>query len=260
MKTAIITFSHQGAVLAGHLKRALPGSHLFFHDSLPAERGVKRFKRAADLVQTMFGSVRGIIIIGPAGVAVRSLSGCIRSKLSDPAVVVVDAGGRFAVSLLCGHEGGANELAVIVANALGAEPVVSTTTDAVKTVTVGIGCRRGTSSARIVDAVRQGLKRARVSLKDVRYLATAEIKRDEPGLQRAAREMALPLRIMPDWLMLRAGEEVTPSAFVRITTNLPAVAEPAALTSGRNTRLVLKRQIINGVTIAVARENCLWSV
>ena len=259
MKIAIITFSPQGAVLAQRLRVFLPDCRFFFHESLPRTAGTIHFKTVTDLTRRIFSTVRGIIYIGPCGIAVRAVAGCLRHKLRDPAVLVIDAGGRFAVSLLSGHEGGANKLAVTVANALGAEPVISTTTDAVKTVTVGIGCRRGTSAARITASVRKGLKMAGVVLKDVRFLATAEIKRNEKGLLKAARLLGLPLRIMPDWLMRRGGDEVTPSAFVKAKTNLPAVAEPAALTSGRNTQLILKRQIINGVTIAVARENCLWS-
>jgi cobalt-precorrin 5A hydrolase/precorrin-3B C17-methyltransferase len=52
-------------------------------------------------------------------------------KASDPGVVCVDEGGRFAVSLVGGHGGGANELAERVGELLGAEPVVTTATDAV---------------------------------------------------------------------------------------------------------------------------------
>ncbi|MDI6774573.1 MAG: cobalamin biosynthesis protein [Verrucomicrobiota bacterium] len=226
---------------------------------MPKASGVERFKHVTDLTRRIFSSAHGIVYIGPVGIAARAVAGCIRRKSSDPAVVVVDAGGRFAVSLLSGHQGGANELTLNVANALGAEPVISTTTEAVKTVTVGVGCRRGASAARIAHAVRTGLKRAGIGAKSVRWLATAEIKRHEPGLRKAARQLGIPLRIMPDWLMLRADNEVTPSDFVKSKINLSAVAEPAALTSGRNTRLALGRQIINGVTIAVARENCPWS-
>lgn len=259
MKIAIITFSPQGVVLARRLKGRLPDCRLFYHARLAKASGAEFFKHVTDLTRRIFPRMHGIIYIGSSGIAVRAIAGCLRHKLHDPAVVVVDAGGRFAVSLLCGHEGGANELTLNVANMLGAEPVISTTTEAVKTVTVGIGCRRGTSAVRIVNAVKTGLKRAGVARENVRWLATAEIKRHEPGLHKAARQLGLPLRIMPDWLMLRAGAEVTPSDFVKSKTNLPAVAEPAALTSGRNTRLILKRQIIDGVTIAVAMENCLWS-
>jgi cobalt-precorrin 5A hydrolase len=253
---AVITFSPEGLALAKRLRRALPACRVYAHAEAPRARGVRRFRKVMELTAALFAEVDGIVVIGPSGIAVRAVAGCLRHKLSDPAVVVVDAGGRFAVSLLSGHEGGANRLAIDVANALGAEPVISTTTEAVKTVTVGVGCRRGTAAARIATAVRKGLKRARVNLREVRWLATAEIKRREPGLIEAASRLGLPLRVIPDWMMKRAGDEVTPSEFVKAKTGLPAVAEPAALTSGRNTRLLLKRQVIDGVTVAVARERC----
>ncbi len=47
-------------------------------------------------------------------------------------MVVVDVGARWAISLLSGHEGGANDLAVAVGNILAAEPVISTTSEALK--------------------------------------------------------------------------------------------------------------------------------
>jgi cobalt-precorrin 5A hydrolase len=56
--------------------------------------------------------------------------------------------------------------------------------------------------------------------------------------------------------MRRAGSQATPSAFVQRKIGLPAVAEPAALAAGRDTQLRLKRQVFDGITVAVARENC----
>ena len=50
------------------------------------------------------------------GIAVRYLQGLPKDKTTDPAIVVLDEGCRFAISLLSGHEGGANRLAYRVAN------------------------------------------------------------------------------------------------------------------------------------------------
>lgn len=76
-----------------------------------------------------FPATDALVFIGAAGIAVRAVAPLLRGKTRDPAVVVIDDCGRFAVSLLSGHLGGANELAVRLAAILGATPVVTTATD-----------------------------------------------------------------------------------------------------------------------------------
>ncbi len=153
--------------------------------------------KIADLTAALFPVCRGLVYAAPAGVVVRAIAPLIRSKFEDPAVVVLDAGGRWAVSLLSGHEGGANALAIRVANILGAEPVITTTTEALKSVIVGIGCRRGTPAERIVAAISAALAEAGVALDEVRLIASADIKADEAGLLAAAEALGVPIRFIP---------------------------------------------------------------
>ncbi|WAX80704.1 precorrin-3B C(17)-methyltransferase [Streptomyces sp. KMM 9044] len=84
-----------------------------------------------DAVRTAFAQCERIVCFLATGAVVRLVAPLLEDKAGDPGVVCVDEAGRFAVSLVGGHGGGANDLAREVAEVLGAEPVVTTATDAV---------------------------------------------------------------------------------------------------------------------------------
>ncbi|MYS15332.1 precorrin-3B C(17)-methyltransferase [Streptomyces sp. SID4982] len=86
---------------------------------------------AGEAVRAAFTECDRLVCFLATGATVRLLAPLLGDKAADPGVVCVDEGGRFAVSLVGGHGGGANELAYEVAELLGAEPVVTTATDAV---------------------------------------------------------------------------------------------------------------------------------
>lgn len=76
-----------------------------------------------------FQTADAVIFLGACGIAVRSIAPYIASKKTDPAVLVIDECGKYVISLLSGHLGGANALAERAARILGAAPVVTTATD-----------------------------------------------------------------------------------------------------------------------------------
>ncbi|MFF1487170.1 precorrin-3B C(17)-methyltransferase [Streptomyces sp. NPDC058319] len=85
---------------------------------------------AGDAVRAAFAECEQLVCFLATGAVVRLIAPLLADKASDPGVVCVDEGGRFAVSLVGGHGGGANQLAGEVAGVLGAAPVVTTATDA----------------------------------------------------------------------------------------------------------------------------------
>jgi cobalt-precorrin 5A hydrolase/precorrin-3B C17-methyltransferase len=85
---------------------------------------------AAQALPAAFAECDGVVAFLATGATVRLIAPLLAGKASDPGVVCVDEAARFAVALVGGHGGGANALAREVAAVLGAEPVVTTATDA----------------------------------------------------------------------------------------------------------------------------------
>lgn len=258
MSIALVTLSPEGARILRRLAQTLPECEMFVHESAGQVDGAEPFAGVMDLTARLFGRYDGIVFVLSCGVAVRAMAPHLQSKKTDPAVVVLDVGARYAVSLLSGHEGGANDLASEVANTLGAEPVITTTSEARKSLIAGVGCRLGVGSDTITAAVREALGRAGAAADELRLLASAEIKAREPGLQEAARDLRVPLRLIPSAEIRTTAKNFERSQFVEKKVGLPAVAEPAALLAGRRTRLILRKSIIGPVTVALARENSTW--
>ncbi|MDA0857586.1 MAG: cobalamin biosynthesis protein CbiG, partial [Proteobacteria bacterium] len=76
--------------------------------------------------RAVYRKYRAWVFIGTTGIVVRYLQDLLEDKHTDPGVVLVDEAGRQVISLVGGHEGGANELSVRVANLLGAQPILTT--------------------------------------------------------------------------------------------------------------------------------------
>ena len=119
MTRAYLAFTETGLALAKRLSAALPGSV-----ARCGQDGVS----LAEWTSAQFVQSDALIFVGAAGIAVRAIAPHCKSKTTDPAVVVVDECGRFAVPILSGHLGGANELALKTAEILEAIPVVTTAT------------------------------------------------------------------------------------------------------------------------------------
>jgi cobalt-precorrin 5A hydrolase len=83
----------------------------------------------ADEIQAAFAKYSALILIMATGIAIRSIAPVLRNKQTDPAVLVIDEEGRFVISLLSGHLGGANQLTTTLAKHLKATAVITTASD-----------------------------------------------------------------------------------------------------------------------------------
>ena len=126
--TAIYALTLQGAELAKKIMKKINADLYLPHRLAERFNGIG-FQRFLDLMPQVFHKYKKHIFITATGIAVRSISPFLDSKETDPAVVVLDQRGRYCISLLSGHIGGANSLAKEVASITGGTPVITTATD-----------------------------------------------------------------------------------------------------------------------------------
>ena len=154
MNLALIAITDEGVKIAERIKGELCSEITLF---LP--RKIKKStldvtyfsKNLGNHIEKIFTDYEGFIFIMASGIVVRVIAPHIKDKHADPAVVVVDDVGRSVISLLSGHEGGANKLAHRVANILNTDAIITTGTEAKKDIIIGIGCKRGVTSKDVKD-------------------------------------------------------------------------------------------------------------
>ncbi len=140
-RIAVWTLTPNGRHLGDTLCRLVPQAHLFISSRLNRpdksrtgysghqEDPPRVFDRLSDAVAARFHQYDCHVFIFSTGIAVRIIAPLLSSKLTDPAVVVLDDQGRHAVSLVSGHIGHGNRYARQVGLLLGATPVITTATD-----------------------------------------------------------------------------------------------------------------------------------
>lgn len=144
-RIAVVAITRHGIAMAGRVIAALPGAHLFAPENFRAETEAAApgahtcYKgKTGHQIPALFEAFDGLVAIVSLGAVVRLIAPHLKSKEIDPAVVVVDEAGEFAIPVLSGHLGGANALAGRLANALGATAVLTTASDARRTLAVDL--------------------------------------------------------------------------------------------------------------------------
>ncbi|MBR0597341.1 cobalt-precorrin 5A hydrolase [Sinanaerobacter chloroacetimidivorans] len=347
MKISMISFTKAGADTCIRIQDALTSNGhdciAWGKEAFASEPGILPLKNSLLYwTKTAFQEREALIFVGATGIAVRAIALYLRDKTVDPAVVVVDEKGKYAVSLLSGHLGGANDLTREIAESIGAEPVITTATDlnhkfsvddwakknrlrigdmnlakeisaAVlneevigvssdfdiegeppeqilfrqagknityglrisiyeepapfprtlflipKTVTVGIGCRKGISREKIEEGFYKVLDKEKISVNAIEKLCSIDLKKEEPAITQLAEKLEVPFWVFSAEELGATPGDYTPSDFVNRITGVDNVCERAAVL-GSQGELIVKKQAINDVTIAIAvrKEGYQW--
>jgi len=117
-RLAILALTKGGQELAKRLAKSLAAETIH-----PGKQGI------ASVMQEIWPQYDGFIFIMATGIVVRAIAPLLHNKKSDPGVVVVDEAGKYAISLLSGHLGGANKLAAKIAAGTKGQAVITTASD-----------------------------------------------------------------------------------------------------------------------------------
>lgn len=145
----IISFTEQGMHLSEKISESLNQEEIKLftkwsfekeEEILPSVQFVEQ--SIGDWAKEQMKEKNGLIFIGACGIAVRAIAPCITDKLHDRPVLVMDERGKYVIPILAGHMGGANEIAMQIAEKMGAIPVITTATDINKKFAVDLFAKK----------------------------------------------------------------------------------------------------------------------
>jgi len=350
MKLAVVSVTNCGALLGSRLADKLRNHHKqvdVFAKHGRSPLSATTYEQLSTLIADIFPRYEGIIFIMATGIVVRVIAPYIQDKRIDPAIVVMDEQGHYAISLLSGHIGGANELAQLIGQSIGAEPVITTATDvnkkpavdmlAVKLnrmiqpfaqlkhmnarivngeqvrffidkalpnqefylvaaeklgivlqdidqiatvqydaavliteqalvvhkphlyvrqmpIAVGIGCRRGATSAEILAAVTQACHTIGYNIHSIAIIGSTVVKQDEVGLLAVIAQLAVPSEFFINKELQECIDQyqLEVSSFVQKQIGVGNVCAAAAILAGRTNKLLLPKTKYKNVTVAIA--------
>lgn len=334
MKLAILSVSRQGFALSKTLKESYPEAEVY--TSGPWRESWARMIEPdlKTLTGQLFSEMDGLIFIMASGIAVRMVAPFLKSKAEDPAVLAMDDQGKWVIPLISGHIGGANKLARLIADQVGAQAVITTATDGQgitavdmlalqnnwvitsleaakrataallegerisvvswkpvpeslpsgyeaegvpeehhggwrivvtpytytpqekeiwlipRCLTLGIGCRKNAGYGTVLQLVQDSLQTLDLDPRAVACIASIDLKKAEPALKALSEAFQVPFITYSSEQLSRIADDFQQSEFVKETTGVGAVSEPAGRLASGGICLLPKRAAA-GVTLSI---------
>lgn len=261
MKVSIISFTLKGIELSLKIKKAFSGeteeelclytkcSHA--EKSLTERKLTEKNLAEKDLAESGLSYVeqpltewtgeqmkkrRSLLFIGACGIAVRAIAPFLTDKLNDVPVLVMDEQGRFVIPVLAGHVGGANELAVSLAERMGSTPVITTATDLNHCFAVDLFARRNALHIVNKDGIAKVSSRILAGEEVTMAVEEGHLREEAQTLRgrRVSRKTNIPdgirlVSCIPEFhtdipiVMTEVIEDI-PAASTELTMNVPAVS------------------------------------
>jgi cobalt-precorrin 5A hydrolase len=287
-----------------------------------------------------FSDGDAIIFISAVGIAVRAISGFIKNKETDPAVIVCDELGKYAVPILSGHVGGANALAEKICRYTKGIPIITTATDingvwavdcwAVKKsfkirnicnvkhissallkgekvglvsdviiddelpynillgnsgtergivvspylrdvykynlnlipkcMAIGVGSRKGTDENALIELFDEVFRENNIDRYSVYTMATIDLKKNEKAIIKLREYLGIELRYYSTKELNCISGEFSSSEFVKKVTGTDNVCERCAVLASGFGKLVIKKTVGDGVTLAVGFNDTVGGI
>lgn len=125
----LLCLNTAGLNVAQSLRAALPGAKLWGRrDRIEAQAVDQVFAETAQTLRDLYKAGTPIVAVMSAGIVMRVLAPLMADKRAEPPVIALSTDGAYAVPLLGGH-GGANRLALAIAQITGGQAAITTAGD-----------------------------------------------------------------------------------------------------------------------------------
>lgn len=124
-----------------------------------------------------------------------------------------------------------------------------------KCIAVGVGCKKGTPYEKLRAFVEDKLSEHNLDKRAVKVLASADIKKEEEGLIRVAKELEAEFKVFSSDVLMAQEGEFTASEFVKSITGTDNVCERAVAACGCK-KIIVTKESSDGMTFAAGVIEC----